>query len=86
MQHTLPTPYHYLRLRVDSHLSTNTAILAVDALTVRRAIQDALAQSFGTTNAHTYLDVLYTGSAADESAGTTRDVVVRLDPRCVLHD
>jgi hypothetical protein len=79
MQRPLPTPYRYLRLRIEPAPPAAAAAApdGVDALTVRRAIQDALAQSFGAAAAHTYVDVLHT------APGDPGEVVVRVDSRRV---
>ncbi|KAI0287400.1 hypothetical protein BC826DRAFT_1108462 [Russula brevipes] len=52
-----------------SRASSNSA---TDALQIRRALQDALAQSFGTTLSHAYLDVLWVEDV-DASSGTGRE-------------
>lgn len=48
----------YVRLAVTS--GTTSAGL-VDELTVRKAVQDALAQTFGTSYANAYVDILWVG-------------------------
>ncbi|KIY48573.1 hypothetical protein FISHEDRAFT_43010 [Fistulina hepatica ATCC 64428] len=49
---------HYIRL----HLSP----AGRDPLSVRKSIQDALAQSFGATSAGTYLDILWISDDGEE--------------------
>ncbi len=63
----LKTTHHYLRVALDPPCA--------DALTVRKALQDALQQSFGLTAANTYVDVLWV-------AEDRRAAVVRLAARC----
>jgi len=57
-QHTLPPEYHYILFSVSP---------PCDALVIRKALQDSLAQSFGTTSSHTYMDILW---VADPGAAT----------------
>ncbi|KAI6134343.1 hypothetical protein EV401DRAFT_2064091 [Pisolithus croceorrhizus] len=56
----LPTNHHYLRLLLS--LSAGTADcdvdVDVDVLTIRKALQDALSDTFGITSAGTYIDIL----------------------------
>jgi len=50
--------YHYIRLE----LYTSTPNVVPDELTFRQAITHVLIRLFGTTRAHTYIDVLVIGS------------------------
>ena len=65
-RHTLPSTYHYVRLAV--------APACADALSIRKAIQDAFTQTFGLVSASTHVDVLW---LADDGS----EVVVRLAER-----
>jgi len=56
----LPQPYHYIRFAISPPLGS------ADALEIRRLLQEALAQSFGTTLSHVYLDVLSVTASGDE--------------------
>ncbi|KIM82023.1 hypothetical protein PILCRDRAFT_8260 [Piloderma croceum F 1598] len=49
-QYTLPSEYHYILFSVSP---------PCDALAIRKALQDSLAQSFGVTSSNTYLDILW---------------------------
>jgi hypothetical protein len=63
----LPQPYHYIRFAIaapqspDGGTGTN-----IDALQIRRALQAALAQSFGAALSHAYLDVLWVAPSGAE--------------------
>jgi hypothetical protein len=71
----LPQTYHYVRLSIASSTSSNST---TDALQIRRALQDALAQSFGTALSHAYLDVLWVEEVdASSGTGTGTECVVR---------
>ncbi|KAI0258733.1 hypothetical protein BC834DRAFT_910040 [Gloeopeniophorella convolvens] len=59
------TTHHYIRFALSPPCA--------DALLVRRALQEALAQSFGAALSHTYLDVLWV-------ADTGEACVVRTSP------
>ncbi|KAF5376733.1 hypothetical protein D9615_007892 [Tricholomella constricta] len=52
MQHSLPTQYHYVRIAV-------APVTGRDALGLRKAVQDALTQTFGVTSAALYVDFLW---------------------------
>jgi hypothetical protein len=67
--------YAYLRLAVHAQTS-------VDAMTVRRVIQDALAQTSGATYANTYVDILWVGHVKDR-AQILQHAVVRAGARFV---
>jgi len=58
----LPQTYHYIRFAIAPALSPDGS----DGLQIRRALQDALAQSFGAALSHTYLDVLWVATSGDE--------------------
>jgi hypothetical protein len=49
-QHTLPPEHHYILFSISP---------PCDALAIRKALQDSLAQSFGVTSSNTYLDILW---------------------------
>jgi hypothetical protein len=63
----LPQTHHYIRFSISPP--------STDPLLIRRALQDALAQSFGTALSHTYLDVLWVADSGIEC------VVRALSPR-----
>lgn len=65
-RHSLPSTYHYVRFAV--------APACADALSIRKAIQDALTQAFGLVSASTHVDVLW---LADDGS----EMVVRLAER-----
>ncbi|CAL1698211.1 unnamed protein product [Somion occarium] len=48
---SLANDYHYIRLSVNPP--------STEALSLRKAMQDALSQSFGLISANTYIDVLW---------------------------
>lgn len=54
----LPQTHHYIRFSITPPSS--------DALHVRRALQEALVQSFGAARSHTYLDVLWVSDSGTE--------------------
>lgn len=54
----LPQTHHYIRFSIAPPSS--------DALHVRRALQEALVQSFGVARSHTYLDVLWVSDSGTE--------------------
>jgi hypothetical protein len=54
----LPQTHHYIRFSITPPSS--------DALHVRRALQEALVQSFGAARSHTYLDVLWVSDTGTE--------------------
>ncbi|KIK13346.1 hypothetical protein PISMIDRAFT_685202, partial [Pisolithus microcarpus 441] len=56
----LPTDYHYLRilLTLPARAADCNVDVDVDVLTIRKALQDALSDTFGITSAGTYIDVL----------------------------
>ena len=56
----LPQPHHYIRFAISPPLGS------ADALEIRRLLQEALAQSFGATLSHIYLDVLSVTASGDE--------------------
>ncbi|KAI9465123.1 hypothetical protein F5148DRAFT_982021, partial [Russula earlei] len=56
----LPHAYHYIRFSISPPLD------GADALQIRRALQGALAQSFGTALSHAYLDVLWVSNSGAE--------------------
>jgi hypothetical protein len=58
----LPQTYHYIRFAISPPLGSASG----DGLQIRRALQDALAQSFGAALSHTYLDVLWVATPGDE--------------------
>ena len=60
----LKTDHHYLRFSIEP--------ACAEPLTVRKAFQDALLQTFGLTSANTYIDVLW---LAENGTG----VVIRLN-------
>jgi hypothetical protein len=60
----LPQTYHYIRFAIAPALSPDDS--SSDGLQIRRALQDALAQSFGAALSHTYLDVLWVATSGDE--------------------
>ena len=67
----LPQTYHYIRFAIAPPLSpdggsSSSSSSSSDGLQIRRALQDALAQSFGAARSHTYLDVLWVASSGDE--------------------
>lgn len=59
-QHLLQTSNHYIRLSITPPSS--------DALTIRKAIQDALTQTFGVISSSTYLDILWIADDGSETA------------------
>ncbi|KZP05376.1 hypothetical protein FIBSPDRAFT_847812, partial [Athelia psychrophila] len=61
----LPAEYHYILFALAP---------PCDALLVRKALQDALAQAFGLTSAGTHMDVLWVSppSPASSSSSTTK--------------
>lgn len=65
----LPSSYHYVRFTATPSCT--------DAVTVRKSIQDALGQTFGTLYANTYVDILW---IADDGSET----VVRVAARCAV--
>ena len=54
----LPQTHHYIRFSINPPSS--------DALHVRRALQEALVQSFGAARSHTYLDILWVADLGTE--------------------
>ena len=54
----LPQSHHYIRFSISPP--------SADALLIRRALQEALAQSFGTALSHAYLDVLWVADSGAE--------------------
>ena len=60
----LPQTYHYIRFAIAPALSPDDG--GSDGLQIRRALQDALTQSFGAALSHTYLDVLWVATSGDE--------------------
>ena len=54
----LPQTHHYIRFSITPPSS--------DALHVRRALQEALVQSFGAARSHNYLDVLSVADSGTE--------------------
>ncbi|RDB17738.1 hypothetical protein Hypma_001052 [Hypsizygus marmoreus] len=70
MQHSFPSEHHYIRFAVSPPTT--------DALTLRKALQDALTQTFGITSAGLYTDILW---SADDGA----QFVVRVRKGSVLH-
>jgi hypothetical protein len=58
----LPQTHHYIRFSISPPLDSADA----DALQIRRVLQNALAQSFGATLSHVYLDVLWIASSGAE--------------------
>ena len=56
----LPQTHHYVRFAISPPLGS------ADALEIRRLFQEALAQSFGATLSHLYLDVLSVTPSGDE--------------------
>jgi hypothetical protein len=65
----LPQTYHYIRFAIAPPLTPDgggSSSSSSDGLQIRRALQDALAQSFGAARSHTYLDVLWVASSGDE--------------------
>ena len=64
----LKSDQHYVRFSVDPPTT--------DALTVRKALQDALLQSFGLTAANIYIDILWIAEGGGE-------VVIRVGSRYV---
>jgi hypothetical protein len=67
----LPQPHHYIRFSISISESPplDSAFadaLAVDALQIRRVLQNALAQSFGAALSHIYLDVLWVSTSGSE--------------------
>lgn len=54
MQRLFPSSNHYIRFSVSPPTQ--------DALTLRKALQDTLNQSFGTTSSSIYLDILWVAS------------------------
>ncbi|KAG6335812.1 hypothetical protein ID866_3270 [Astraeus odoratus] len=78
----LPTVYHYIRLSISLQSAPN-ADIDVDVLTIRKAIQDAMADLFGITSAGTYLDVLSVTKTDVRGASTSQrgqwgEVVLRV--------
>ena len=70
----LSPAYDYVRLAITP--------ACVDAITLRKSIQDALGQSFGIVSSHTYLDVLWIDELGEE-------LVIRIGQRyaylnCIL--
>jgi len=57
----LPQTHHYIRFAISPALGSGG-----DALEIRRLLQEALAQSFGATLSHVYLDVLSVTASGDE--------------------
>ncbi|GLB44477.1 hypothetical protein LshimejAT787_1701040 [Lyophyllum shimeji] len=53
MQHSLATPYHYIRIAV-GRINPQR-----DALSLRKTLQDAITQTFGITSSAVYVDVLW---------------------------
>jgi hypothetical protein len=68
-QHTLPLEYHYILFSVSP---------PCDALAIRKALQDSLAQSFGVTSSNTYMDVLWVAENGIEA-------VIRASQRYAFH-
>ncbi|KAH9943900.1 hypothetical protein B0H21DRAFT_747489 [Amylocystis lapponica] len=67
----LRTSHHYIRFAVSPPCA--------DALTLRKAIQDALGQSFGLVSANTYLDVLWvSGDGTGTVVRIAQDEATRL--------
>jgi hypothetical protein len=64
----------YLRFGILTSASGD--ITTVDALAVRKAIQDALMQTFGLSYAGVYVDVLWVG-AVKENDSVSRHTVIR---------
>ena len=56
----LPQTHHYVRFAISPPLGS------ADALEIWRLFQEALAQSFGATLSHLYLDVLSVTPSGDE--------------------
>lgn len=54
----LPQTQHYIRFSITPPTS--------DALHIRRALQEALVQSFGAARSHAYLDVLWVADSGTE--------------------
>ena len=64
--HQIKSNQHYIRFSLDPPCE--------DAMIVRKALQDALLQSFGLTSANLYIDVLWL-------SGDGRQTVIRLADR-----
>jgi hypothetical protein len=66
--------YSYLRLKVVhlSNIDSTKDDEPVDAVTLRKSLQEALTQTFGLSGSGTYIDVLWTGSS---------EAVVRVDSK-----
>ncbi|KAI0000768.1 hypothetical protein BJV74DRAFT_949605 [Russula compacta] len=62
----LPQTHHYIRFSISPPLEHSSSSSSPDALQIRRALQDALAQSFGITLSHAYLDVLWVATSGAE--------------------
>jgi hypothetical protein len=58
MQHPFPVEYHYIRLAV---FPGN-----VDALSLRKNLQDALTQTFGLTSSSMYIDILWIANSGEQ--------------------
>lgn len=61
----LPQTHHYIRFSISPPM-VHSPSSPPDALQIRRALQDALAQSFGITLSHVYLDVLWVATSGAE--------------------
>ena len=68
----LPQTQHYIRFSITPPSS--------DALLVRRALQEALVQSFGAARSHTYLDVLWVADSGSECVVRTGGTTYVLPP------
>lgn len=73
MVRTLPAEHIYMRLSVDARGDN----IAAGELGIRKAIQDAIAQTFGASMSHTYIDILWIGLSATNATET----VIRVDKR-----
>ncbi|THH04416.1 hypothetical protein EW145_g5537 [Phellinidium pouzarii] len=78
-----PAKYVYLHVHISGFTDVPENINIHDELSLRKAIQDALAKTFGVSAAATYIDVLrlHYGPVADFELGVPReegDVVIRV--------
>ena len=69
MAYPLPKTHRYIRVKLSPP--------SPDALLVRRALQDALSQTFGLVSAGTYMDILW---VEDEG----KEAIIRVAEGCVF--
>ena len=67
--HSQSPDYHYLRFKITPPTK--------DVLLIRKTITDCLVQSFGSTVASMYLDILWIDDSDDEIDGDGNECVIR---------